>query len=435
MLVEKKKILFSFVILILLITAIYGINTQPKNEEFFKSCGYIILIIDCFLAVRNRHNIMLFFIYTMMLYFNFSFMYDLYFMENPYLIVFYNAFSNDIILGKGIYMMLIFSTILLGFDLLSDNNFEQIKSNFFIKKENKNLIISWGLFLIALVSGSIWWQFFEYSGAVLIIALYYSGNNRVFKIVVTIYIVYIFILLNIQGMRVPGLCFPIILIFMMYPEFVNYKYIIVGIVVAIIFMSYSGLYTDTDGRATILDGIDKLKSSAGALDTCQFSYMSSQIGIKVADDILSLSERLDYFIRFLKSQVVLSSKSIQFCKMCKITRQFYTHYDGQFMPHTFYFYLGWFGVVLSGFFVGWYLKLIKMLKENSKPVVTILSIWCIAMLPKWYLYEPNALLKGSLFILLLYWLSLIFNNVIRKNGNYSKKVKYINNSKGELLNE
>ena len=108
--------------------------------------------------------------------------------------------------------------------------------------------------MIALVSGSIWWQFFEYSGAVLIIALYYSGNNRVFKIVVTIYIVYIFILLNIQGMRVPGLCFPIILIFMMYPEFVNYKYIILGIVVAIIFMSYSGLYTDTDGRATILDG-------------------------------------------------------------------------------------------------------------------------------------------------------------------------------------
>lgn len=416
MLVEKKKILSCFVILILLIMAVYGINIQPENKEFFKYCGYTVLTIDCFLAIKNRKNIMLFFIYIIMLYFNFSFLYDLYFLQKPFLKVFYKAFSNDIVLGKGIYMVLIFSIILLGFDLLSPNKLQKVKSDFFIKEENNNLIISWGLFIIALLSGSIWWKFFEYSGAVLIVALYYCGNNKIFRIVVSLYIVYIFILLNIQGMRVPGLCFPIILIFMMYPEFVNYKHITIGIVFAIILMSFSGLYTDTGGKASIIDGINKLRHSGGALDTCQFSYMSSQIGIKVADDILSFSERMDYFFRFLKSQIILNSSSIKFCKMCKITHIYYTHYDGQFMPHTFYFYLGWFGVIISGLFVGSYLKIIKILKKNSKPIITILSVWCISMISKWYLYEPNALLKGTLFILILYWLSAVFNNAVSKKS-------------------
>lgn len=417
MLVERKKCIYVVIILSLLAVVFYGIKFKPEDKIFFRYCGYIILILDLWLAVRNRKNVILFFVYIVMTYFNFSFLYDLYMLNKPFLQGFYNMFSDDVILGKGVYMVLLFTVILFIIDFLVKAKEVHISSDCILKEKNKNMVLAWILLLIALISPQIWWQLFEYSGAIIILAILYGGKNKVFKIVCTLYIVCTFYLLNVMGMRVPGLCFPIIGLFMLYLDKLNYKNVSVGFVIGIILMTYSGLYTDTRGSATVEDAIVKLTESGGALDTCQFSYMSSQIGIKVADDILTESEKKDYFVRFLKSQIAISSSNVENAKMCKLTRQYYPHFDGQFIPHTFYFYLGWFGVLLSGAFVSIYLAIIKILNIKSSNLTIITSIWAVSMITKWYLYEPNALIKGYLFLLILFAICEFINTVVNKRRN------------------
>lgn len=414
--VKKSTLNNIIVIFALIMVAIYGINFQPENTNYFKACVYIVWAVDLWLAIKNRKSSMLFFVYIVMLYFNFSAFYDVYITQKPFLISFYNQISNStVIMGKGIYMMLLFTVILLIFDLCCKKDAVRIKTDFFIKEKNKNLIISWSLLIFASISFMIWWQLLEYSGTLVIIAIYFCGNNKPFKITCTLYIIWLFINLNINGMRIPGLCFPIICIFMLYGEYINYKHILVGMIIAIVSMTYSGIYTDTGGTATVDDAVEKLQDSAGALDTCQFSYAASQISIKVTDDRITQEERLDYFKRFLVSQVVLSSKSVKYCKVALTTKQYYHHCDGSFMPHSWYFYLKWFGVVISGILVGTYLLTIKLLNKNSRPIISILAIWTASMIGKWYLYEPNALLKGTLFLLIVFAGAIIIDKIMKKN--------------------
>lgn len=425
--IEKKKIIYGFYILALILIVVYGIKNYSVNVNYFKFCAIIILFLNMYMAIRNRNNVMLYFAHIVILYFNYSFIYDIYITRWISLKVFYDkAGCGNLIFGKGIYMMLLFTTIIFSFDLLYDKKQKNVNKNIFFYNESKNLFLSYTLLIVAAltrISSSA--SLFEYSGVFVIIALLYCGGDKIFKNICLVYIVCLFIDLNLHGMRVPGLCFPIIAIFMILGDKVNYKHITVGLVLAIILMTYSGLYTDSNGNVTLSQAIHKLKIYGGALDTCMFSYLESEGAIRVADDFLSFSDRIDYFARFIKSQIVLSSSSIKFSKMCTITIQYFTHYNGQLFPHTFYFYLGWFGVVLSGLIVGGYLQIVKFVNEKSNKYVKIIAIWVVSMISKWYLYEPNALLKGALFLIIIYAIVNLLNKIMYVNYyKYKGKLKY-----------
>lgn len=432
MVVERKNFIYFFLVLALLSFVVYGINYQPENKEVFRFCSYIILVLDLWMAIRNRHNVILFFIYIVMIYFNYSFLYGLYIFERPILPAFYIRFSNDVILGKGIYMVTLFTVILFIIDIITKGNKEAIEDAFFLKEEKQNIVISWILLIITFVSSLIWWMVYEYAGALVILAILYSGKNKAFKFACTLYIVLSFLWLNMHGQRIPGLCFPIIGMFMLYSSRINFKHIVAGVIVGILAMTYSGMVNDTHGEATMRDAVTKLSEGGGVLDTCQFSYMSSEIGIKVADDILTDSERQEYLKQFLKSQVLPNSRNVDNCKMCKITKHYYKHYDGQFMPHTWYFYLGWFGAVFSGFFVGIYLIVIKKLNINSGNLAIITSMWTVSMIGRWYLYEPNALIKGYIFLLIMYAVCNFIIKVVNKNRNDAANTVTTN---GSVCNE
>lgn len=422
MLIDRNKLFNLIICVFIYVLAIYLISNLLTDKSAFKMTCYIVMGLNIYMAFRNRKNTMLFFVYIVMLYFNFSCMYDVYILDDIFLHRFYAQMPEEELLGKGVYMMLLFTNTLFLMDILKKPTGVSIKNEFFIDSNNQNLILGYALMVISSLVGVISGSWYEYSGAITIVAILFGGKNKWFRILVFIYLVLYVINANGYGTRIGVLNISIVLLFVYFSNKINFKRLLVCIAIGVVLMTYSGLYTDSGGRATLSDAIAKLEESGGALDTSQFAYMSSQLGIKTADDVLNNEERKEYFKNFLKSQVVLNSGNIKNCKMSIITHSYFNHFYGQFFPHTMYFYLGWFGVILGGIVVGLYLLVVKMININSNNVIKLVALWTTSMIGKWYLYEPNSLLKGILFVLIVYVCASFVNKVMRKSIKFNAQV-------------
>ena len=417
--ITKRAFHTLVLVLVMFLLAIPEINSDIRTIE--NMLGICIIVFGCFLAIRNRHNVLKYYVYLAITYFNYSFILNRYWGNRIIMRALFNNFADEELYLKGINIMFLFMLVLL----LCDVIFYDKNSNYnidFLENNPQNDIISYSLLVLMIcilpISSLFTFgaQFFEYSVIFIAIGTYYSGSRKLLTLLWGVVALFYFVYGNIKGMRVPVLPFVIAYFFLVFSKKINYKNLTLIFIIGIVVMTLSGLYGD--GYAVSLnDTLEKLNESWFSLDTAQFAYLHSLIMVKVRsftdnETILSL------FIQFALSQIF--GNNFRYAKLQNYTRKFFTHYDGGILPYYFYFYMGWLGVILIALFVGWIINKTTQISDNTSAYSRVLSIFILAMLPKWYLYEPAQLFRG-VFLFTLVWYVCKWFSSLNRNRKPSQK--------------
>jgi len=154
------------------------------------------------------------------------------------------------------------------------------------------------------------------------------------------------------------------------------------------------------------DLVAGLVKSRLTLDTAYSAYYTSLTFIKV-EALSSLDTRLGLFTKFLSS-MVLGGSRVSGSSLGEYTYAYYTHYYGGLLPFYWHFYLGWFGVILSGIIVSLYCRHINRVRTNGKQLVNAICIFFACSVVRWYLYTPSDLIRGvGLTVFAYYFASLV----------------------------
>lgn len=74
--------------------------------------------------------------------------------------------------------------------------------------------------------------------------------------------------------------------------------------------------------------------------------------------------------------------------------------------------------------VSFYLNIIKSVDAQSDGLNKVIMIYIIVMVPRWYLYNPNQLIREVLLLSLVYWIAVVVNSITSRK---SDKHTNINN--------
>ena len=86
-----------------------------------------------------------------------------------------------------------------------------------------------------------------------------------------------------------------------------------------------------------------------------------------------------------------------------ITYDYVHHTGGGFIPHFLYFYLGPLGAMAGGLLVSAFLNLIRTINNASSGLVKSIAIYITCITFRWYLYSPLDMLRGVLFLVIVYY--------------------------------
>lgn len=397
------ELLIIFIIaLAFLAIPILQFSNQRAEETYI---SVLVLLINLILILKNRNNYLLFFVYLAIGYFNYSFIYERYFSNRVIMSVLYAQLGTDQenLFLKGVEIIALFMMILFLCDIFFNKN-RHYDLPFELYSEKKSWLSVVLLFLMMLMIPVALYvpdgqKIYEYSVIIIILGMYYSGGEKSAKIIWGVITSLYFIYGNLMGMRVPVLPFVFAYVLIVFSNKLNYRNISVCFLIGITLMTLSGLYGDGDKNLSLDQVIEKLQTYRFSLDTAQFAYLHSIIMIKVAS-FTTILERLRLFLEFSISQIF--GNIFEYSKLQNYTIQFYVHYDGGILPYYFYFYLGWFGVVLIGVLTGWIINYIIKISNSSSKYRKLLSIFIVSMIPKWYLYEPVQLFRGVFLFSLVY---------------------------------
>lgn len=422
--ITKRRCLILLFSLFVFIYLFIGISKNIFSESYYMYGVYIVLGNTIYLAIKNIRKTELFLVYVFMTFFNYSFIKNNYF--DRYKGGLFN-FADEMIWATGIYIILLFTCILVLYDEFYnkypyDVGLEEKTFQIYKYKPVISIIfivIMFFLTNIRMVFGNKSSQILGYAAIFLVLGFYYAGNNkRIITALTAVSIYQALIILIVEASRLMILPYIIIPTFMTvinrYRHMVKARYIILGVIVGIYFMTYFGLYGDSGQFPTFGETYETLKLRGFALDTAQFAYLHSIIMVKVKT-FTNTETVINLFKQFALSQF-LGNGVGKYTKLQKYTIQFYNHFNGGIWPYYFYFYGGWIGVILSSIYIGMCINFVAKIRRNVRPIIYLLGIYTVAKLPEWYLYEPNQLLKGYIFLIVGYFLCEYLSLILYKNS-------------------
>ena len=223
-----------------------------------------------------------------------------------------------------------------------------------------------------------------------------------------------------QGARVISLQPMIAYFFVFYDDLINYKKLIISFIIVILIFTFFGLYGDMLDSGISLKQltfsylIDNLLARKFTLDTSIAAYWSGLTFIECTN-FIPLHDRITNFLQFLTSYLLFGAKS-GYKDVYNISREYYLHYNGGFISSYFYYWLSWPGVILVSIYVGKILKL--FLYKDDNEFKKIFKIYVVATIPRWYLYYPTALFRGTFIFIILY---ILFSKMLNAKYSISKE--------------
>lgn len=415
-LIKRNKLIVFLIAVALIFYLSYVRKNGSDINEIRVTASYVTLAITAYLTIVNRHNIVSFFIYFIITYFNYSFLYERFITNgnnSSGLDIFFNQVSNpNDLYTQSVAISLLFVISLLFFDNIWGVHRKNYRGYFDFEKNQPIIvcILLITVFMYRIVS----MQAFEYGVINIAVAYAYSGNNKKSKYIIFIVSLILFIIGIFSGLRVPVLPYIICAIFMTFSDKINYKYMTIGIVVGVVFMTLMGIYGDMHGnyKLNVMDAIYKLKKSGCAIDTAQFAFMSSFLALKVKT-FTSFSQILELLRQFVLSQFI-GSGGFPYAKLVMYTYNFYVHYAGLVWQYAFFFYFGWFGVVFSGAYITGILYFTQRRSKNEAPFFKVVLGYFVAMIPKWFLYEPTSAFRGIFLLIIVYMCAKFLSMIIYK---------------------
>lgn len=262
----------------------------------------------------------------------------------------------------------------------------------------------------------------EYSILLFIFALYFSKDDKKNRIVTEILLVIFAIYSLKNGDRIAVLQIILADFIINYIDKIKIKQIIILMIIGIIVFTLFGLYGDFlvyghDFKdLTLKYTVDTIKERRFALDTSVSSYFTGVSMIDVSENY-TIGSRVKNGIEFFTKYTFIGSKS-NYEQLSYKIRTYQINYGGGFITCYFYFWFSWIGVIFISTYVGVLIK--KVIVHDTSLYKSLLSIFIISTVPRWYLYEPLLLFRGVILFSIFY---LIISKIFIKNENIIDKIK------------
>ena len=395
------------------------------NLSTAKILSLYILALNLFSIFACRKNIGMLIINAFILWLNYSiFVMNFYSYSGD----FFTGFHDDKSMIPMINIMLLFTTIITFYAPkfnskmnFSFNDNSDKKTSIIV---STGAIISLAIILLYTYSSNIQndgrleiSSIFEYSIIIAIVGLYFTPNNRFIKSIIIIECL-LFALMNIiGGGRVTALQMLIALYLIFLSSKLKLIYVIPILIICLVMFTIVGIYRENAvfGFEAIGEAFTSLFKSKFALDTSVSSFYTSVTFYKVSE-VSTLETRLSLFKNFLLS-MPLGGTLVPNSNLANYTRNFYTHYYGGVYPYFGYFYLGYFGVVLSAFYVVFIERLFLKIEKNG--LIKCICIYIICSTPRWYLYSPSPIIRGVFLVAIIYGLCKLIVEIPVKSTDVS----------------
>lgn len=420
-----KTSYYNVMKILIMIIIIIVTTLLPYTKSYNSALAFIALIFSVMLLYKGRNNIPLTLMFIFIFYSNYSVIVGEYLIAGN-LSVPFTEVKNDLIYGIAIKAMLIFVAILA---LFYNGKFFEKKS-LEIKPVNNSLIfysllimlvfslyfgVDRGSYLNYSVRVS---PIFEYSKLLFLFAFYYSGNLKFRKALMT-FLMLAFIIQDIYtGGRITTLQLLILFTITVYLDKVTFRKIILYSGIGIVLNNLVAVYRNNFSieGISVLETIQKIFENYFVFDTATFSYYATGTHIATTFDV-GIETRISSFFEFFKS-IFIGSNSITSDVTTFVSQNFHYNMGGGYIFSWFYFWFGFVGVIFIAMFI---VKAINNLMWTRSNLGKLIYIAIIFNTPRWYLYSPNQLFRGSLFFVTLIWGVLyIVNNITKKKKSISK---------------
>lgn len=386
----------------------FGLNIDVMPYSYI-----YLLMINVYMLLQSRQNFLLFIVFFIILFSNYSIVYSNYFIK------FDDTMFTDVLSERtqlvSLNVLVLFNLLIFLFVRWKDVR-PHVKENIFINSENKDNMIVLLLTIILIFVFFFGFQLpeeeggrgtpstlYEYSLIFFILYFYYSGSQK--KIVyVGLLIVLLYSLQNfIFGGRIYGLQFLLVAYIMFLMHRVPMYKVLIGISVFFVLFSIIGvvrgalLTMDADIKSIFMS----LFENGFALDTAYSAYYTSESFVYLDERVEGV--HLSLFLDFLKS-IFVGSGSAPDSVLPAFSSDYVNHYGGGLLPYYFYFYLGVWGVLLAAMLAAFYFNMILSMTEESNYFKKCLVVWIVSTTFRWYLYSPLPLLRGVLLLAVTYYI-------------------------------
>ena len=400
-----RYILLGVSAFLLIAYVIYGlgVNLTPISYLY-------IIIANVYMVFRSRKNFLLFIVSFIILYCNYSIIYANY--TDAIVDLFTKPLSAESF-NCSLNVLTLFNLFLLVF-VPWDYVLPGFQKNVFVNSDKKDVVILYVLYMLLIpifflgftvpeVEGQRGTSStaYEYSAILFMMFFYYSGkqkwHTRVGLLLVGMYSLQSFIF----GGRIEAIQFILVAYIMLFMHKISMSKVMIAMGIMFVLMSVVGVVRGEllSGNADIVSILTSLAKHGFALDTAYAAYYASESFIYVIDKF-SIHEILTFFWAFVKSIIVGTDPDML---LTSISSEYVAHYGGGLAPFYFYFYLGVVGIFFIAGITAFYLNIVNNLKSESSGFLKCLSVWIVSTAFRWYLYTPLPLLRGVLFLTIVYY--------------------------------
>lgn len=427
---KETKVNFNLIyVIILIFTLIFSICNILTKSYFSTIVAILVLLINFLSVLKYKNNKRIFFISLILLYFNYSIIICKYLFGGTDLLnnLFSQLYNPEAIMGLSINLLLMFNAIFylpISLYFFSESKNQQNKNEEISSgkiydlniENNRNKIIVILLLKLLIVLILIYHiakrityntTLFEYLFIIFIFGFLLSKGNKKDKITFEVLLVMCSIYSLYIGERIGVLQFLIADFIINYLDKFKNKIIVLFLILGVIFFTFMGVYGDildsskrNFSEFSISTVTNEFFSRRLALDTCVSAYFSSSSMIEVAQ-LKDTNERLKNLREYYTTYLLMGAKS-NYTTLNEITDEYHVNYRGGYIIGYYYYWLGTIGVILIAAYVGYIMRKIIQIDKNSSNFIKAYSVFFITTIPRWYLYVPSLLFRGTLIFAVIY---------------------------------
>lgn len=411
----KIKSLFIFKLTLVFLIFIY-IGLSEINSYTNKFDATLTLLFSIIFLFKSRKNPLVCLVAFFMFYCNYSIVMGEYIIGGNLGIPLYEV-KNTHFYGLTIRILLLFISIITIFYNNKQLNLSEFK---LIPKDN--VVVFSGIYLILIYIvlfgikrtelnsyGVSITPLYEYSNLLFLFAYYFSGTSKIRKSLFII-LLSIFILQDFYyGGRITSLQLIFLFLLTVFIPRLSFKGILMYGLLGLFINSLVAAYRKDYSLeiADLFGIIPKLINGYFVFDTPVYAYYASATHV-AATEIAEFNVRLSSFIEFIKS-IVLGSNNVISNVTGYVSINYYQNIGGGIIPTHFYFWLGWLGVIVISII---FVLIFNRLAFPKSDFQKMFFIMVILTVPRWYLYSPLGLFRGSIFFLIILFVSFLSLNVI-----------------------